>query len=278
MADRCGRVARAMISAMTKRLESTVALVTGSSSGIGAATARRLAAAEAAGDQVALGWTHEIIGRYGTFSGADDEDLAHLARALDHFQRAGDLAGQAWAYLTAGLAYGMKGDWAEAIPRAGQALALFRQTGDQAGQGWALSGLGQCHARLGNSDLGRRYARQALEVTPRPVMPAARSVQRSCGTITTGQAECWTTSLLTEPASSRVKPLPPRAPTTTRSASCEASTSSLTTKPFKARTVTEAGPAPSSRLAALCVISSAAWRRLSSSAASAGPTTGMWPQ
>ena len=44
-----------------------------------------LAAAEAAGDQVALGWTHEIIGRYGTFTGADDEDLAHLARALDHF-------------------------------------------------------------------------------------------------------------------------------------------------------------------------------------------------
>jgi DNA-binding SARP family transcriptional activator/tetratricopeptide (TPR) repeat protein len=125
-----------------------------------------LAAAEAADDQVALGWTHEIIGRYGTFSGADDEDLAHLGRALDHFQRGGDLAGQAWAYLTASLAYGMKGDWAEAIPRSGQALALFRQTGDQAGQGWALSGLGQCHARLGNSDLGRRYAWQALEVTP----------------------------------------------------------------------------------------------------------------
>src|SRR5208283_2040323 len=43
-----------------------------------------LAAAGAAGDQVALGWTQAIIGRYGTFSGADDEDRAHLARALDH--------------------------------------------------------------------------------------------------------------------------------------------------------------------------------------------------
>ena len=104
-----------------------------------AATQVVLAAAEVAGNQVALGWTHEIIGRYGTFSGADDEDLAHLARALDHFQRAGDLAGQAWAYLTASLAYGMKGDWAEAIPGSAQALALFQQTGNQAGQGWALS-------------------------------------------------------------------------------------------------------------------------------------------
>ena len=32
-----------------------------------------LAAAEAAGDQVALGWTHLAIGRYGTFTGAGDE-------------------------------------------------------------------------------------------------------------------------------------------------------------------------------------------------------------
>ena len=78
----------------------------------------------------------------------------------------GPVTWQAWAYLTASLAYGMKGDWAEAIPRSAQALALFQQTGDRAGQGWALSGLGQCHARLGNNDLGRRYARQALEVTP----------------------------------------------------------------------------------------------------------------
>ena len=125
-----------------------------------------LAAAEAADDQVALGWTHEIIGRYGTFSGADDEDLAHLVQAVDHFTRAGDLSGQAWAQLTTGLAHGMKADWAEAITRAGQALALFRQTGDRAGQGWALSGLGIAHARLGNNDLARGYAREALEVTP----------------------------------------------------------------------------------------------------------------
>ena len=125
-----------------------------------------LAAAEAADDQVALGWTHEIIGRYGTFSGADDEDLAHLVQAVDHFTRAGDLSGQAWAQLTTGLAHGMKADWAEAMTRAGQALALFRQTGDRAGQGWALSGLGIAHARLGNNDLARGYAREALEVTP----------------------------------------------------------------------------------------------------------------
>ncbi|MGA8466700.1 MAG: tetratricopeptide repeat protein, partial [Trebonia sp.] len=125
-----------------------------------------LAAAEAADDQVALGWTHEIIGRYGTFSGADDEDLAHLVRAVDHFTRAGDLSGQAWAQLTAGLALGMKADWAASLTRGGRALALFRQTGDRAGQGWALSGLGIAHARLRNNDLARGYAREALEVTP----------------------------------------------------------------------------------------------------------------
>ncbi len=126
-----------------------------------------LAAAEATGDQVALGWTHATVGRYGTFTGAHDEDRAHLARALDHFRRAGDLSGQAWAHLFTSGAYTMRGDLAEAIAQSGQALALFRQTGDQAGQGWALAGLGICHAYLGDCELARGYAGQALEVTPK---------------------------------------------------------------------------------------------------------------
>ena len=125
-----------------------------------------LAAAEAAGDQVAQGWTHATVGRYGTFTGAHDEDRAHLARAVDHFHRAGDLAGQAWAHLFASGAYTMRGDLAEAIVQSGQALALFRQTGDLAGTGWALAVLGVCHAHLGDYQLARGYARQALEVTP----------------------------------------------------------------------------------------------------------------
>jgi len=125
-----------------------------------------VAAAEATGDQVALGWTHATVGRYGTFTGAHDEDRAHLARALDHFRRAGDLSGQAWAHLFTSGAYTMRGDLAEAIVQSGQALALFRQTGDQAGQGWALAGLGICHAYLGDCELARGYAGQALEVTP----------------------------------------------------------------------------------------------------------------
>ncbi len=132
-----------------------------------------LAAAEAAGDQVALGWTHAIIGRYGTISGADDVGLAHAARALDHLQRAGDLSGQAWAHLSAALACFMKGDWAEAVTWAGRALELFRQAGDQAGQGWALAGLGEGHARLGNYDLARGHARQALKVSPAAADPTA---------------------------------------------------------------------------------------------------------
>jgi tetratricopeptide (TPR) repeat protein/transcriptional regulator with XRE-family HTH domain len=130
-----------------------------------------LAAAEVAGDQVALGWTHAIIGRYGTISGADDAGPAYAAQALDHLRRAGDLSGQAWAHLSAALACFMKGDWAEAVTRAGRALELFRQAGDQAGQGWALAGLGEGHARLGNYDLARGYARQALKVSPAAADP-----------------------------------------------------------------------------------------------------------
>jgi tetratricopeptide (TPR) repeat protein len=64
------------------------------------------------------------------------------------------------------MAYGVMGDWAEGVTQSGRALALFRQTGDQAGQGWALAGLGECHARLGNYELARGYAQQALEAGP----------------------------------------------------------------------------------------------------------------
>ena len=131
-----------------------------------------LDAAEAAQDQAALGWTHLAIGRYLTFTGAGNEDLA---RALDHFRRAGDLPGQAWSHQDASLAYFVMGDWAEAATQSEQALALFRQTADQAGQGRALAGLGECHARLGNYELARGYARQALKAgraTGDPTVPA----------------------------------------------------------------------------------------------------------
>jgi tetratricopeptide (TPR) repeat protein len=120
-----------------------------------------LAAAEAAGDQAALGWTHAIIARYGTITGAFD--LAHLARALDHLRRAGDLSGQAWVHLSAGLAYSIMGDRPEALTHAGHALELFRRTGNRAGQGRALAALGEGHARLRNYDLARDYAQQALQ-------------------------------------------------------------------------------------------------------------------
>jgi tetratricopeptide (TPR) repeat protein/transcriptional regulator with XRE-family HTH domain len=132
-----------------------------------------LVAAEAAGDQVALGWTQATIGRYGTLTGADDEDRAHAAWAVDHFRRAADPSGQAWAHLSAAVACFMKGDWAEAASLSGRALALSRQAGNQAGQGWALAGLGECHAHLGNYDLARGYARQALDVTPGAGDPTA---------------------------------------------------------------------------------------------------------
>ncbi len=122
-----------------------------------------LAAAEAAGDQVALGWTHETIGRSGMFTGAGHEDLA---RALDHFGRAGDLSGQATTHLVASMACAVRGDWARGVTQAGQALARFQQTGDQAGQGWARAALAEHHARLGDYELARGYARQALEVGP----------------------------------------------------------------------------------------------------------------
>jgi DNA-binding SARP family transcriptional activator len=125
-----------------------------------------LATAGAAGDQVALGWTHAAIGSYLTLAGAHPEGRAFLVQALDHFQRAGDLPGQAFAHRWASLACAWAGDWAEAITQGERALALSRQAGDQIGEGHALASLGECHARQGNYDLARGYARQALAAGP----------------------------------------------------------------------------------------------------------------
>jgi DNA-binding SARP family transcriptional activator len=124
-----------------------------------------LAAAQAAGDQIALGWTHAAIGYYSTLAGAPDQGRAHEQQALGHFRQADDLPGQAFAHLAASLAYGWAGDLAEAVKQGEAALALYRQTSDPTGRGWASAGLGECHAYLGNYDLARSYARQALQVT-----------------------------------------------------------------------------------------------------------------
>jgi tetratricopeptide (TPR) repeat protein len=132
-----------------------------------------LAAAGAAGDQVALGWAHATIGFYGTLAGAPEEGHAHLARALDHLRRAGDLPGQALTHFSASMVYGWTGRLAEAVTQGEQALALFRQAGNQAYQGWALADLAECHARLGNYDLARGYARQALQAGPATADPTA---------------------------------------------------------------------------------------------------------
>jgi tetratricopeptide (TPR) repeat protein len=123
-----------------------------------------LAAAQAAGDHAALGWTHMIIGRHCAFAGALDDGRAYLSRAQDHLSRAGDLRGQASALLLSSYACGWQGDWAEGATLAGQALAILRQTGHHGR--WALYAIGECHAHLGNYDLARGYARQALELGP----------------------------------------------------------------------------------------------------------------
>ncbi len=125
-----------------------------------------LGAAETAGDHVALGWTHAMLGWFGMFTGAQDEDRGHLVQALDHFRRAGDLNGQARAHTFASQVDSWNGAWARAAAHCGQALALSRQAGDGAWQGWALAGLGICHAHLGNYDVARGCARQALEAGP----------------------------------------------------------------------------------------------------------------
>ena len=121
-----------------------------------------LAAAEAAGDQAALGWAHAWIGWYGTLIGAHDDGRAHLRQALDHFRRAGDQHGRACVHLFAARPAARTGDWAEAATQADQALVLFRQAGHGYGERSALAQLGQCHARLGNDDLACRYARRAI--------------------------------------------------------------------------------------------------------------------
>jgi DNA-binding SARP family transcriptional activator/tetratricopeptide (TPR) repeat protein len=130
-----------------------------------------LAAASAAGDHVALGWTHATMGRYGTFTGSHGEDHAHQRHALEHFRQAGDLPGQAWAHLFAAIPLVRERDWGQAVSCAERALALFRQTGNPVGQAWTLCGLGHGYAHLGNYDLARDCARQALAVAPQPGDP-----------------------------------------------------------------------------------------------------------
>ncbi len=128
-----------------------------------------LAAAQAAGDQAALGWAHMIIGRHCAFAGALDDGRAYLTRAQDHLARAGDVRGQASALLVSSYVCGWQGDWANGATLAGQALALMRQSG-RPGR-WALYAIGECHAHLGNYDLARGYARQALDLGPEPGDP-----------------------------------------------------------------------------------------------------------
>ena len=128
-----------------------------------------LAAAQAAGDHAALGWTHMIIGRHCAFAGALDDGRAYLIRAQDHLSRAGDLRGQVSALLLSSYVCGWEGDWANGATLAGQALTLSRQSGRQGR--WALYAIGECHAHLGNYDLARGYARQALELGPDPGDP-----------------------------------------------------------------------------------------------------------
>ena len=128
-----------------------------------------LAAAQAAGDYAALGWTHMIIGRHCAFAGALDDGRAYLIRAQDHLSRAGDLRGQVSALLLSSYVCGWEGDWAKGATLAGQALALSRQSGRQGR--WALYAIGECNAHLGNYDLARGYARQALELGPDPGDP-----------------------------------------------------------------------------------------------------------
>ena len=74
-----------------------------------------LAAAQAAGDHAALGWTHAAIGSYCTLAGAHSEGRVQLFQALDHLRRAGDLRGQAFAHRWASLACA----WAGRLCRGG---------------------------------------------------------------------------------------------------------------------------------------------------------------
>ena len=76
-----------------------------------------LAAAQAAGDHAALGWTHMIIGRHCVFAGALDDGRAYLIRAQDHLSRAGDLRGQVSALLLSSYVCGWEGDWAHGRSR-----------------------------------------------------------------------------------------------------------------------------------------------------------------
>ena len=125
-----------------------------------------LAAAGAVGDHTVQGWTHTLIGRYGTFTGADD-GRTHMSQALDHFQRAGDPARPGLGTLVRrpgvqlGKAAGLRRSCTVSRP-----WRCFARLTTGPGRGWPLPGLGNGHAHLGDSDRARDYARRALEVIP----------------------------------------------------------------------------------------------------------------
>ena len=52
-------------------------------------------------------------------------------------------------------------------------MVLFGQAGNRYGERWALADLGNSHARLGNYDLARGYAQQALQVAPEAGEPTS---------------------------------------------------------------------------------------------------------
>ena len=88
---------------------------------------------------------------------------------------------------------------------------------------------------------------------------SARGLTCRSGTTTTGQRARCSTALLTEPSGSRLNPLIPRDPTTSRSASPDASMSVSPGTPLTACTVTSTPGRPSSA-AAFAIASSAAGR------------------
>jgi tetratricopeptide (TPR) repeat protein/transcriptional regulator with XRE-family HTH domain len=138
-----------------------------------------LAAAEAAGDHAAQGWTHAMIGWSGAFTGAKGQDRAHQLQALNLFRRAGDQAGQAWAHSVGAVCSWNDGDLAGAVTQNEQALTLYRQIGHRTAQGWTLADLALLHAHLRNNDLARGYARQAQEVAPGAEDPAILAEARA---------------------------------------------------------------------------------------------------
>lgn len=121
-----------------------------------------LAAAERAGDKVAMGQTLSGLGVAMQETGAYDSAVACYRRAIDLRRETGDVRAQANSLGNLAVVYAEMGQNDQAIACAEQAANLSRSTGDLARLAPVLTNLGEMRRRAGQFDAAASDLEEAL--------------------------------------------------------------------------------------------------------------------